>query len=167
MLEGVNKSMVKISPFFILAIVIIVLAAILYVFLNLNAVYLEEIQSIPTISGFYTFSVGLFIPVGIVLKVGFNFRAVRAINPVTKRFIPASIAVIGIVLLGLLWYFILLPLLNRYFANFLISNLTHTLSSVLWFPIWTIFLAALSIIIFAALAVPGKLKTALRFVIRW
>lgn len=145
-------------------ILVVLLLVVLYVWVNLNGIYLLELQSIPNIAGFYTFAIGLFVPVGIILRVGWNFPARRATNPLTKRFVPTWIAVMAVIIFGLIWYFVVLSQLDRYFLTLLTSSLMFTLSSVLWFILWTILLGAMLMVIFAALAIPSKFKTALGFV---
>jgi hypothetical protein len=141
----------------------IIASIVIYVFLNLRGVYFEELRLIPTIAGFYTFAIGFFVPVEAVLRIGWNPVAGRAVNPITKRFVPTWMALIAIVGFGLIWYFIVLAQLNHFFLTGLEDNLVYSLSSVLWFGIWTFFVGALLTVVFAALAVPSRFGTALGF----
>ena len=77
-----------------------------YVALVPYPLFSYEYNNIPTMSKFLSYTVSLFIPIVLAVRILYNPIAGRAVNQFNKRFIPFTTPLVLIFILAVMWFFI-------------------------------------------------------------
>lgn len=132
-----------------------------YVYIFPFQVFAWEYNRIPWISYWDSYCITMFMPLSLLFPI-FSNSAGQAINPLNRRYIKPYKAIIVIVAIAALWYFItnafMIPFTELFFYSIISVNGTSDLYFLLLYFLSTVGL----LIICAVIAAPFKTRTALK-----
>lgn len=131
-----------------------VLGLLIYVAIFPYPLFSFEYNQIQNMAQFFTYTVSFFVPIAFAVRILYNPVAGRAINPVTRRFIPLATPIMLIFIFAIMWFLVLGWLTIQFELSF-IGMISPTFDADLSFLFLMIFVYLLLPILCLALVLPG------------
>ena len=118
------------DPRVLLAIFLACVVAIAVVYFDRSSIYFSLLNTIPALSAFVTYSVGLVIPMIGIGRLLYNEGADRFYSPTSGRFVASKIPYFIAIVLVIAWYFLGIPWFNNGVEFGLYNILQPSLSGI-------------------------------------